>query len=38
MGKLKERCHYDDNDVKGGIKFKEIFIKGMELRGFDSSG
>jgi hypothetical protein len=32
MGKLKERCHYVDRDVKGGIIFKEIFIRRMELR------
>jgi hypothetical protein len=35
MGKLKERCQYDDREVKGGIKLIEIFIKRMQLRGFD---
>ena len=35
MGELKERCHYNDLDVKGGIKLKEIFIKRIELGGLD---
>jgi hypothetical protein len=34
-GVLKESCHYDYRDVKRGIKFKEVFIKRMGMRGFD---